>query len=94
MDLPPRLDQWLRENPGSCASHLERASSRLKNYEEFRHSARNDPLNDSMKALSVGFPGRQKSRVTPFIQAQRSSALLMNSGRCPPGWFRACYGPG
>ena len=20
MDLPPRLDQWLRENPGSCGS--------------------------------------------------------------------------
>jgi hypothetical protein len=30
----------------------------------FKHSARNLPLNDSMKALSVGFPGREKSRVT------------------------------
>ena len=27
----------------------------------FRHSARNLPLNDSMKALSVGLPGREKS---------------------------------
>jgi hypothetical protein len=26
----------------------------------FRHSARNLPLNDSMKALSVGLPGREK----------------------------------
>jgi hypothetical protein len=33
----------------------------------FRHSARNLPLNDSMKALSVGLPGRLKSSVTPFM---------------------------
>ena len=26
------------------------------------NSARNEPLNDSMKALSVGLPGREKSR--------------------------------
>jgi hypothetical protein len=31
----------------------------------FKHSAWNLPLNDSMKALSVGFPGREKSSVTP-----------------------------
>jgi len=29
-------------------------------------SNRKRPLNASMKALSVGFPGREKSRVTPF----------------------------
>ena len=45
-----------------------------------RHSARNDPLNASMNAVSVGFPGLEKSSVTPLSQAQRSSALLMNSG--------------
>jgi hypothetical protein len=31
----------------------------------FKHSARNLPLNDSMKALSVGLPGREKSSVGP-----------------------------
>jgi len=35
----------------------------------FKHSVRNLPLNDSMKALSVGFPGREKSSVTPFWYA-------------------------
>lgn len=30
----------------------------------FRHSARNVPLNDSTKALSVGFPGREKATIT------------------------------
>ena len=50
------------------------------NHEAFRHSARNDPLNDSMKALSVGLPGREKSRVTPLRYAHRSSSLEMNSG--------------
>ena len=39
------------------ASHFARTSARLRNQEAFRHSARNDPLNDSMKALSVGLPG-------------------------------------
>ena len=29
-----------------------------------RHSARNVPLNDSQKALSVGLPGREKSIFT------------------------------
>jgi hypothetical protein len=33
----------------------------------FRHSARNLPLKDSMNALSVGLPGREKSSVTPFM---------------------------
>jgi hypothetical protein len=31
-----------------------------------RHSVRNLPLNDSMDALSVGVPGREKSSVTRF----------------------------
>jgi hypothetical protein len=35
------------------------------NYCAFNHSARNLPFNDSMKALSVGFPGRSQSSVTP-----------------------------
>jgi len=30
-----------------------------------RHSNRNVPLNDSTYALSVGFPGREKSIRTP-----------------------------
>lgn len=30
-----------------------------------RHSARKRPLKASMKALSVGLPGWEKSRVTP-----------------------------
>ena len=33
-----------------------------------------------MKALSVGLPGREKPSVTPWSQAYKSSALLMNSG--------------
>jgi hypothetical protein len=49
----------------------------------FRHSARNRPLNASMKALSVGLPGREKSErdvtlVSPQIQIARDklSALV------------------
>ncbi len=37
------------------------ASSSVGNQCAFRHSARNFPLNDSMDALSVGLPGREKS---------------------------------
>ena len=39
--------------------------SKLMNQCAFKHSARNSPLNDSMKVLSVGLPGREKSMVTP-----------------------------
>ena len=46
----------------------------------FGHSARNDPVKGSTKALSVGLVGQEKSKVTPFIQAYRSSSSLMNSG--------------
>ena len=34
----------------------------------------------STKALLVGLPGREKSSVTPFSYAHRSSAFEMNSG--------------
>ena len=40
----------------------------------FKHSVRNLPLNDSMKALSVGLPGREKSSVTPRWYAHRSKS--------------------
>ena len=33
----------------------------LSNHREFKHSSRRRPLNDSMCALSTGFPGRMKS---------------------------------
>jgi len=48
------------------ASILAFASSRLMNQGMFRHSARNLPLKLSMNALSVGLPGREKSRTTSF----------------------------
>ena len=38
----------------------------VRNQWAFRHSPRNLPLKDSMKALSVGLPGREKSSTTPF----------------------------
>ena len=47
-------------------STFSSASSRDRNQFSFRHSCRNLPLNASMKALSVGLPGRLKSRATPF----------------------------
>jgi hypothetical protein len=43
-----------------------RASSRLRNQCVFRHSLLNLPLKDSMKLLSVGLPGREKSSTTPL----------------------------
>lgn len=46
------------------------------NHEAFRHTARNDPLNDSMMALSAGLPGREKSRITPFSRERRSGYAL------------------
>jgi len=33
----------------------------------FRHSTRDLPLSDSMNALSVGLPGRLKSRIAPRV---------------------------
>jgi hypothetical protein len=45
--------------------HIFFAPARFRNQWALRHSARKGPLNASMKALSVGFPGREKSKVTP-----------------------------
>ena len=61
-------------------SHFDRASSGLKNQLAFRHAARNLPLRLSMKAFSVGLPGREKSRVTPRMKIHKSSLREMNSG--------------
>ena len=47
-------------------SSFSLASASDKNQRVFRHSARSRPLNASMKALSVGLPGREKSSVTLF----------------------------
>lgn len=47
------------------SSSFTRASSGLMNQCVFKHSARSLPLNDSIKLLSVGLPGREKSRMTP-----------------------------
>jgi hypothetical protein len=41
--------------------------------------ARKVPLNDSTNALSVGFPGREKSIFAPFWCAHESMAELLNS---------------
>ncbi len=46
-------------------SSLSCASSSERNQWMFRHSSRRLPLNDSINGLSVGFPGREKSIVTP-----------------------------
>lgn len=52
----------------SCmnASHFTWASASDKNQFWSMHSARTFPLKASTKLLSVGFPGREKSSVTPF----------------------------
>ena len=39
---------------------------KVRNQCAFRHSARSRPLKASMKALSIGLPGREKSSVTPL----------------------------
>jgi hypothetical protein len=46
---------------------LSQASASVKNQWVFRHSARKRSLNASMKVLSVGFPGREKSSVTLLV---------------------------
>ncbi len=43
------------------------------------HSSLSRPLNDSINALPVGFPGRLKSSVTPFQYAHQSNDFEMNS---------------
>ena len=47
------------------SSNFSWASARDRNQCALRHSARKRPLNASMKALSVGLPGFEKSSVTP-----------------------------
>jgi hypothetical protein len=47
------------------ASIFSQASCRLMNQCVFRHSLLSFELKASMKALSVGLPGREKSSVTP-----------------------------
>jgi len=42
------------------------ASASDRNHDALRHSALKQALNASMKALSVGFPGLEKSISTPF----------------------------
>jgi hypothetical protein len=49
------------------ASSFSSASAKVMNQFWFRHSVRKRPLNASMNALSVGFPGREKSRTTPRL---------------------------
>ena len=57
------------------ASILDFASFRLKNQAAFKHSCRKRLLKASMNALSVGFPGLEKSNSTPCAYAHRSSSL-------------------
>lgn len=45
----------------------------------FRHSSRRLPLNDSINGLSVGFPRREKSIVTPCSYAHLSRLFEINS---------------
>lgn len=53
-----------------------RAWSRSVNHCALRHSSRNFPLKLSMKAFSVGLPGRMKWSFTFAVKAHWSSALL------------------
>jgi hypothetical protein len=53
---PPSFDSIA----GICASVIDR------NRDALRHSARTRACNASMKASSVGFPGREKSISTPL----------------------------
>jgi hypothetical protein len=48
------------------ASILLLASANDKNQFAFRHPSRRRPSNGSTGALSIGLPGRKKSRVTSF----------------------------
>jgi hypothetical protein len=58
---------------------VDLASVKSVNQCTFKHSSRKLPLNDSIKALSVGFPGRENSRITLFVYAHRSNILPENS---------------
>ena len=50
----------------SPSSTFSSASARDRNQFSFKHSCLKRPLKASMRALSVGFPGRLKSSSTPF----------------------------
>ena len=63
------------------------ASSSDRNQFWSMHSARTLPLKLSTNALSVGFPGREKSSVMPLLQAHKSRSFDINSG---PLSTRAC----
>jgi len=52
--------------------HLLPGVCRLRNQRAFRHSARKRPLKASLYALSVGLPGREKSRSRRADRAHRS----------------------
>jgi hypothetical protein len=55
------------------------ASAIDRNQLVFRHSSRKLPLKDSIYALSVGFPGLEKSRMTFCSYAHLSKAFEINS---------------
>ncbi len=63
--------QYLRQ-----ASTFSRASARLRNQWAFRHSLRKRPLNASMKALSVGLPGREKVGPEVEVAGDELAALV------------------
>jgi len=60
---PPKTGPRVMRKPGLMVlpQKLDHGSAGNR-----RHSCRNRLLNDSINALSVGFPGREQSSVTPF----------------------------
>ena len=66
-----QINRFLAVYLDSRSGPFSRAPSRFMNQWTFRHSALNLPLKLSMKALSVGLPGREKSKVTFFVYAHR-----------------------
>ena len=58
-----------------------------------RHLSLKLPLKDSTNGLSVGFPGREKSSVTPLSYAHLSRMRETNSGPLS-AWVRVGYSPG
>ena len=78
--MEPR-EEWGRWLLSSVlhASIFRRASPSDTNTCELKHSSLNRALNDSMKALSTGLPGRMKSKRTWRAYAHASSAFDWNS---------------
>lgn len=62
---------------------LLRASSSDRNQDAFRRSVLSGASKASMYALSVGFPGLEKSSSTPLWQAHGSRSFPVNSGPLP-----------